>query len=257
MILPKPADGFEWTDAPWGRALRCTHIHRPHIFSTRDLSLRLGGVRQPQGWDCLADALGVARGSLLRPRQVHGDAVTVVSDQPANGDDLCSTAADAMMTASPDVAVAVQSADCVPILLADSENGAVAAVHAGWRGTASQVAATAVNAMQRHFGSLPRNLVAAIGPSIGPCCYVVGDELLARFGQDGRRWFYRTADRLVLNLWSANRDQLVDAGVEPDNVHVAELCTARHADLFDSFRRDGEGTGRLAAAIKGGPGTTP
>jgi purine-nucleoside/S-methyl-5'-thioadenosine phosphorylase / adenosine deaminase len=257
MILPEPLDGFEWTPTTWGRALRCTHIGQPHVFSTRDLPLRSAVARQLPGWDHLAEAVGVAHGNVMRPKQVHGNAVTVITDLPADPHDVCSATADIMMTMNPAVAVAVQSADCVPILLADAQTGAVAAVHAGWRGTASSVAAAAVEAMRAHFGSKPRNMVAAIGPSIGPCCYVVGDELLAPFGPSGRRWFYRAEGRLILNLWSANRDQLVEAGLEPDQVHIAGLCTAMHPELFDSFRRDGEGTGRLAAAIKGGPGTTP
>jgi purine-nucleoside/S-methyl-5'-thioadenosine phosphorylase / adenosine deaminase len=257
MKLPAPADGFEWTEAPWGRALRCAQIHQPHVFTTRDLPLRSAGVQQPAGWDHLADLLGVEQGSVLRPKQVHGNAVTVIARPPHDPRELCAAAADIMMTMHPAMAVAVQSADCVPILLADHQTGAVAAVHAGWRGTASFAASTAVRAMTTHFGSRAENLVAAIGPSIGPCCYAVGEELLAAFGPDGRQWFSRGAGRLVLNLWSANRDQLIESGMKPGNVHVAELCTARHSELFDSFRRDGERTGRLAAAIKGGRGTTP
>src|ERR1043165_3264290 len=98
MILPKPAEGFEWTEAQWGRALRCTHIEQPHVFSTRDLPLRLAGVQQPAAWDHLAVALGVRQGNLLRPRQVHGDVVTVVAEVAGDAEELCSTAADAMMT---------------------------------------------------------------------------------------------------------------------------------------------------------------
>jgi purine-nucleoside/S-methyl-5'-thioadenosine phosphorylase / adenosine deaminase len=257
MNIPKPNGAFAWTQETWGSALRCTAIAAPHLFSTRALELR-GVTGQPaEGWNQLAVALGVRQGKVLRPRQVHGDAVTVVSTLPADPSDVCATAADIVMTAGVDVALAVQTADCVPLLLADSRTGAVAAAHAGWRGTAAGVARTAVRAMEKHFGTRAADLVVAIGPSIGPCCYRVGDEVLAAFGADGRRWFYRVSDGLMLNLWRANQDQLAEAGVNCDRIHVAELCTAMDADLFHSYRRDGQNAGRLAAAIRRAPGTTP
>jgi polyphenol oxidase len=203
----------------------------------------------------MASTLGVAPERMFRPTQVHGDAVVVVPSTSAAADEVCSSAADIIMTNRNGLAVAVQSADCVPLLFHDPASGAVAAAHAGWRGTAAGVAQSAVRAMAEHFGTRPADLVVAIGPSIGPCCYRVGDELPGRFGPAGRRWFYRLADGWMMNLWNANRDQLIDAGVGGENVHVAELCTAMHADLFDSYRRDGPAAGRLAAAIRRAPGT--
>lgn len=104
--------------------------------------------------------------------------------------------------------------------------------------------------MERNFGTRAADLIVAIGPSIGPCCYRVGEELLAAFGPGGRRWFLRLGDGWMLNLWSANSDQLADAGVKSENIHVAELCTAMHEELFDSYRRDGREAGRMAAAIR-------
>jgi YfiH family protein len=249
MNVPKPNGAFEWTQEPWGRALRCTALAAPHLFSTRALELRRLDGHPAAGWEKVATSLGVSPGHLVRPKQVHGDAVTVVSAIDRDPADLCATAADIVMTVNRGVAVAVQAADCVPLLLADRRSGAVAAAHAGWRGTAAEVAKTAVREMQKNFETRPTDLVAAIGPSIGPCCYRVGDELLAAFGPGGLRWFYRTREGLMLNLWSANRDQLEEAGVPAGNIHVAELCTAMHAELFDSYRRDGNNAGRLAAAI--------
>jgi copper oxidase (laccase) domain-containing protein len=103
--------------------------------------------------------------------------------------------------------------------------------------------------MEKHFGTRAADLVVALVPSICPCCYRVGDELLAAVGPEGRRWFFRTRDGLMLNLWKANEDQLAEAGVDPENIHASELCTAMHGDVFDSYRRDGKNAGRLAAAI--------
>ena len=242
--LPQANGDFEWAHAAWGHALRCASIQAPHLFSTRQLSLR------ESGWDDISRFLGVTH--VLRPRQVHGDVVALVPAPPAESEEACAAAADIIMTAHSDVAVAVQAADCVPLLFEDPRSGAVAAAHAGWRGTAAGVARRTVHAMNENFGSRAEDLVVAIGPSIGPCCYEVGEELLAAFGPDGRRWFFRLAGRWMLNLWSANRDQLVEAGVPREHVHVAELCTVNHPALFDSYRRDGTSAGRLAAAIRPG-----
>ena len=113
-------------------------------------------------------------------------------------------------------------------------------------------------ALAREFGSRPSDLVVALGPSIGPCCYVVGDELLGEFRKAGfgdrlERWFSSGSDgRLRLDLWAANRDELAGAGARPDQIHVARLCTASHPGVFPSYRRDGSGTGRIAAIIRAG-----
>ena len=160
------------------------------------------------------------------------------------------------MTDDPTVALAVQVADCVPLLLADPLTGAVAAVHAGWRGTAAGAAIAAVDALGREFGARPDRLVVAQGPGIGPCCYTVGDELIDEFRTGGfahsvDRWFVRDeAGDLKLDVWAANRDQLIAAGVPAGSIHASDLCTADRPDLFASYRRDGPGTGRIAAVIR-------
>jgi copper oxidase (laccase) domain-containing protein len=109
----------------------------------------------------------------------------------------------------------------------------------------------AVRALSEKFGTEPADIVAAVGPSIGPCCYTVGEELIQKFEahSDGSRWFSRTGG-LRLNLWKATRDQLESAGVAPRNIHVSELCTFDHAGVFPSYRRDGKAAGRLTAAIR-------
>jgi YfiH family protein len=144
----------------------------------------------------------------------------------------------------------------VPILMADPTTGAAAAVHAGWRGTCAGVARVAVDAMVREFGVNPGDLVAAIGPSIGPCCYTVGRNVLDAFANAGaseaaiRRWFLGSADGpLRLDLWTVNQDQLIGAGLREDRVHVCRLCTQTHQAIFESYRVDGVRAGRLAALI--------
>ena len=143
---------------------------------------------------------------------------------------------DALLENTPGSVVAVKTADCLPILLVDERQRAVAAVHAGWRGTVAGIAQRAVEAMRAEFGALPGELHAAIGPGIGKCCYEVGPEVAAQFGQQGRGH---------VDLAAANRRQLMDAGVTPERIYASNLCTMCRGEEFYSFRRDQEASGRM------------
>jgi polyphenol oxidase len=256
MPLPPVPDSFYWADAPWGAALRCRPLDglAPHLFTTRQLSLASAA-----GYDQLADALGVQHVTTLI--QVHGAAVSIVRQGapiPRQRPE-----ADAFVSNAPDVAVAVRAADCVPLLMADSATGAVAAVHAGWRGTAARVAVAALNSMEREYGTHPTNVLAAIGPSIGPCCYTVGSDLVDAFAAAGHerylidRWFStpppprgsRERPQLRLDVAGANRDQLVLAGVPERQIFDSRLCTAMHLEVLTSYRAEKEDAGRIAGAI--------
>lgn len=136
------------------------------------------------------------------------------------------------------VAVSVRTADCLPILLADPTHGAVAAIHAGWRGTAAHIVRAAIDRMRAEFGSNPRDILAAIGPGIGVCCYDVGEEVARQFGRE-------TAGRI--DLAEANRLQLIEAGVE--KIDVLGLCTFCDAARFHSFRREKNRAGRMISYI--------
>jgi YfiH family protein len=164
---------------------------------------------------------------------------------------------DADIIASSDdrIALAVQVADCVPLLIADAQNGQVVAAHAGWRGTAANAAGVAVAELASNRAA-SGSVIAALGPSIGPCCYRVGDELLGAFegqgcsSEDMGRWFVRRGANLYLDLWQANLDQLMRAGVSESRAFVSRLCTSCHPDWFYSYRREGTGTGRLVGFIR-------
>lgn len=259
-MLPSIPDSFRWTDESWGPALRCRPLEAvvPHLFTTRQLQLT-----SDDDWQRAAQAVGAAHIATLT--QVHGRAVVVAR----NG--LQKSEADVLVGNDPDVALAVRAADCVPLLIADRATGAVAAVHAGWRGTAAGAATAAVEALAREFGSKPQDLVAAIGPSIGACCYDVGTELVDAFAAAGHarhlidRWFlapppprgsFRPAlsavegPRLRLDVAGANRDQLVLAGVPEEHIHLCGLCTAMQLDLLTSFRVEKEKAGRIAGVIR-------
>jgi polyphenol oxidase len=254
------ADGFHWTDESWGRALRSRPLAEfaDHFFTSLPLRLQGDAGQEQREWARVAAAIGVPDGRLLRLKQVHGNVVVVAraSGAEPGGFTWREPEADIIVSDDPTIALAVQVADCVPLLVADRASGAVGAAHAGWRGTAANVAGTTVAALSRQFGSRPEDLVVAHGPSIGACCYEVGEELVGEFERAGfgpvvGRWFERDArGRLRLDLWAANRDQLLAAGVAAASIHQSGLCTSSHPQWFASYRRDGAGTGRIAGVIR-------
>ena len=259
MTLPAVPDSFYWTTESWGAALRCRALETlaPHAFTTRQLSLS-----STAGYQQLARAVGVEH--VVTLTQVHGAAVTVVrrgAPVPKTGPE-----SDVVVSDSPDVAIAVRAADCVPLLMSDQVTGAVAAVHAGWRGTAARAAVAGLNALEREFGSRPADVVVAIGPSIGPCCYQVGSELVDAFAAAGHerylidRWFStpppprgsHERPQLRLDVAGANHDQLILAGVPPEQIYSVGLCTAMHLDVLTSYRAEKQNAGRIAGVIRCG-----
>lgn len=207
--------------------------------------------------------------ALVGLRQIHSDIVRFFQsapNEPRRGD--------ASTTNQPGLLLGVQTADCVPILIADPKNRAVTAVHAGWRGTLQRIAAKSVGRMQMAFGSRPSDLLAALGPAIGGCCYEVGVEVATVYHSqfaNAAEWFdeLRTGDepnplqwmnmmppghqpppkKVRLDLRAANRAQLLDAGLRPANIFLNDLCTACRTDLLFSHRKEGARTGRMLSVI--------
>jgi YfiH family protein len=251
MPDPQPTDAFAWTQEPWGRALRCTRLPAPHLFTSRDLALK----DDEREWSAVAASLGLTRDRLLLVTQVHGIHVAVARrgrTSPWNRQ-----TADAIVSDDPFVAIGVRVADCAPLLLHDRARNAVGAVHAGWRGAAAGAAAAAVQAMQKAFGSHPADLIAAIGPCLGRCCGEVGPEVVEAFRAGGAdrasvdAWFTAgTGDRSFLDLERANRDQLERAGLNPDALFASGLCTKTHRARLHSYRADRDAAGRLLGAIR-------
>jgi YfiH family protein len=182
------------------------------------------------------------RGRLLLLRQVHG---AVVQEAPWSG----RPSGDAAVASEPGLLLGIETADCLPVLLVDPHRRAVAAVHAGWRGTVARVTRAAVDALV-HAGSRPEDLVAALGPSIGPCCYEVGEDVGAAFGPAGAQFFRRApGGRDHLDVRGANRQQLVEAGLDPSRIGSLDECTFCRSDLYHSYRRDGPGRGRMISFV--------
>jgi polyphenol oxidase len=214
-------------------------------------------------------ALGATHLTLVALKQFHSDVVHVFETAPADP-----RRGDACVTNQSGLLLGVQTADCVPILLVDPRKRAVAAVHAGWRGTLQRVVTKAIGKMQMEFAVKPADLLAALGPAIGGCCYEVGAEVasafLAQF-PDAVEWFneLRTGDEpnplqwlsmmppghqpppksVRLDLRKANRAQLLAAGLLAKNIFVSDLCTACRRDLLFSYRKEGAQSGRLLSVI--------
>lgn len=199
--------------------------------------------------------------NLVTVRQVHSNAVRVVGDEALTGsletpEGKAVLEGDGLMTHVPGAMIAVGTADCVPVLLVDTRLRAVAALHAGWRGTVAGIAERGVQAMRDEYGSYPEDLIAAIGPSIGACCYAVGDEVRTAFTA-----CYPYADALFRNagatqyvdLWEANRRQLLDAGLRVEQIAVVGECTACAHDeaglRYFSHRGQHGVAGRMLSAV--------
>jgi YfiH family protein len=223
----------------------------PAPFDTLNLSLSTGD--RPEHVDenrsRLAAAVGTTYDWLASCHQVHGARAVQVDDQPLAV--LRREQADVLVTDRPGRFLSMRFADCVPVLLYDPRRRAVGLAHAGWRGTAAGAAGAAVRALTAAYGSRPGDVLAGIGPSIGPCCYDVGDEVAAQF--DGRPGGVQRspAGRAVLDLWSLNRDALTAAGVPREQIEVSGLCTRCHADEFFSHRAAGGGPSGRFAAVAG------
>ncbi len=233
--------------------LRCRPLLEiaPHLFTTAAVAL-LGDERE---WRMVAEEMGVAPGAIRLLRQVHGRTVAVA--RRGNPGPTDRPEADIIISDDVRSAIGVRVADCAPMLVADRATGAVAAAHAGWRGAMQNVAVTAVGAMREALGSDPANLVVAIGPSLGVCCGEMGPEVIDAFRETGHaeqdlaRWFTPgQRGRAHFDLPLANRDQFERAGVPPQSIHAAGLCTRCRPDVFHSYRAAGASAGRMLGAIR-------
>jgi YfiH family protein len=270
MIPPTPASLFRWHQTAAGVALVCEPLEpfARHFFTPRTWKLgsRYDEAADEAAWSQVAAAIDAPLG-MARLRQVHGRGVVMASPESstiAEGDILITEAAR--------LGIAVQAADCVPLLFVDARRGAIAAAHAGWRGMVADVPGATVAALQREFGCRPEDLLVAAGPSIGACCYEVGGDVRDGFiaagssADDIDAWF-RSAPvptlanpsmpmsgarpgRWFFDGWACVRAQLERSGIPAERIHAAGLCTASHPDAFPSYRRDGLRAGRIAGVIR-------
>ena len=248
----------------------------PEDVAVHAISTRLGGVSKPP-YDSLdlalhvgddaaavlenrrlfARSLGLDARRIVTPEQVHGETIACVGEREAGRGsqryDDCIEQTDALITDTPNLPLLLCFADCTPIVFLDPEHRAVGIAHGGWKGTVRSIAAKTLARMTEAFGTQTQDVLVGIGPSIGPCCFEVGAEVVERF----RAAFPYADDRLLttvegkphIDLWEANRQQLLESGVPEENIEVAGECTCcRHAWYY-SYRADGGRTGRIAALI--------
>ena len=206
----------------------------------------------------LAAELGVTTDHIIMPHQVHGVEVRNIAGEfltmPENIRKMVLEGVDAVMTDQKGVCIGVSTADCIPVLLYDEEHHAVAAIHAGWRGTVKQIVAKTVEYMIARHGCDPSLMLAGIAPSICKESFEVGDEVAEAFratGVDMNCIMERNArtGKAHIDLWEANRMQLLQSGLQPEQIEVSGICTYQHPDDFFSARRLGIKSGRILSGI--------
>jgi len=239
-------------------------------FISAAVSTRIGGVSQNPYYslnlgyhvgdthDSVAEnrrrfcnKLDIDVGSMVISQQIHGNTTIVIDDSHkghgAYGHEDAISGADAMITTSRGIALAVFTADCVPVMVVDPVRKAIGIAHAGWRGALHKIAARTVLKMRDTFGTQPTDCLVALGPSIGPCCYRTGEDVISQFRSAFGPAVCIAEDRLDLQL--AVELQLAHAGVEKSNISSSRLCTACNTDLFYSYRAEGGQTGRMMSVI--------
>jgi hypothetical protein len=225
------------------------------VPGTLNLGLQVGDNQKKvlRNRQKFAAAIGVRPERFTTCAQVHGNNVQVITEDLIGrgafsfADTVPET--DALITNLTDVPLLLFYADCVPVLLADPVTGVIGLAHAGWRGTAAQIVKKTVLAMKETFGVKPVNLLAAIGPSIGSCCYEVDDVVKDKM-PDYETCFTANCDgKYYLDLWQTNRQQLVESGVVPSNISTAGVCTNHNPELFFSYRYENGKTGRMGVCL--------
>ena len=197
----------------------------------------------------LCTVLNISNERLILPRQVHNTEIAEVTEENL-GDKF--EGIDALITTLPRTCIGVSTADCVPILIYDTHVGAIAAAHAGWRGTVARIGQKTIEAMAERYGSKPKDLKVVIGPSIGPDSFEVGDEVYEAFKEasfDMGRIAFKHNDKWHIDLWQANALDLELTGVPHDNIQISGICTYQQYNNFFSARRLGIKSGRIYTGI--------
>ena len=197
----------------------------------------------------LSMVLDISDDHLILPRQVHGTEIAEVTEENL---DSRFDGVDALMTSMPRTCIGVSTADCVPILIYDTHVRAIAAAHAGWRGSTGRIGSKTVAAMQQRYGLSAADLKVIIGPSIGPDAFEVGDEVYEAFSQGGfdmNEIAFQRDGKWHIDLWQANAQDLQQAGIARENIEISGICTYQQHQDFFSARRLGIKSGRIYSGI--------
>lgn len=188
------------------------------------------------------DALGISEDNIAWSKLVHGNKV-LVADKPVKAEGC-----DAVITNKPNVFATVSIADCTPVLICDPKQKAVAAIHAGWRGTAAKIVTETLRAMQTNYGTKGEDCLAFIGACIGEKSFEVGEEVAVQFDDDVKR-FDPAKKKYFVDLKKENKKQLMQFGLKEENIEISEFCTIADNDKFFSYRKEKGITGRMLAVI--------
>ena len=229
-------------------------------YSSFNLGLYSGGNRDEisRNLKQLSNVIGISPENIFLPHQVHGVKIGIIDEDFMSFDADSKTKAlngiDALITNIPFVVIVVTTADCVPVLLYDTKNKVIAAVHAGWRGTVGHIVRQCVEHMSLLYKTRVEEVKAMIGPSISPGCFEVGDEVIDIFRSSGYdlariSFLNRDSNKYHINLWEANRLELTNAGVPHSQIEISQLCTYTLFDRFYSARRLSVSSGRFVTGI--------
>jgi polyphenol oxidase len=219
-------------------------------YKSLNMSFREGDeeFRVLQNWSKLAKTFAIPLEQFLVLNQIHGDNIFVIKPHGSYfspGDELNY---DAIITCRTNIAICIKTADCVPVFIVDKAKKIIAVVHAGWRGTALGISSKVIRLMQHQYGSLPRDILAAIGPSIGRCCYEVDNATAEALGAQRNKESFvfpkAMKSKWLVDLPEANRQQILDCGIPETNIELSGHCTMCSQDMFFSHRGSGGITGR-------------
>lgn len=231
-ILYYEIDGFNYNDK----------IN--HLFSSRV------GWRQDKIFEDLSQILNIEEDNIFSAKQVHGTDVVIINKEDFSKKDIGEK--DGLITDVKNIALCTYHADCVPIYFYDNKKQVIGLAHAGWKGTLNDINKNMIKIMIEHFGSDIKDIKIAIGPSIGSCCYEIGQDVLDLFLKkysDYKNIFFKKEERVYLNLWEVNKINLLNLGIEEKNISLSEACTSCNIDKFYSYRKEKGTKNRMIASI--------
>lgn len=205
--------------------------------------------------ETVGEILGISREGMAVSKQIHGTNIAIVDDiEEYNNFREKVEGIDGIITNKTDVALVTFYADCVPLFFFDINKNVIGLAHAGWKGSLKGIGAKMVSKMKLYFNSVPKDILVGIGPSIGKCCYEVGEDLFKlfnnKFEEQTKYLFYKKEDKYFLDLWMCNKNLLLKEGIPENNITVSYLCTSCNVDTFYSYRRENGTNKRMAAALR-------
>ncbi len=231
-----------------------------HAVTTRgipghEISMRSSCIFVEQNRSQVATALGISASALIVGHQVHGQNISKVTKSDIGRGSLSQRTAipdsDGLITSDLQVPIMALSADCVLVALFCPSKHTIATIHAGWRGTMQMITQKAAWMMQQEYGCPAQDIFAGIAPSIGPCCYVVGNDVIeAAKHIFSEHWLLYKNGQVYLDLWKANAEQLQKTGILPEHIETSQLCSYCHAQDFFSFRREGKDVGHIGLILE-------